>query len=87
MESLNYPKLWGKNPKEVVRNLKKFNSKYVLIYQKNKTEINNKWIQEKFKVIGTLDWSIFFYNELDKESIWDDNKYIPKWFLLKLENN
>ena len=56
---------WGKSPKQVKKNLKNFQTKYALVYQKTGSDLNNKWKKENFKIISTLDWSIFLKKELD----------------------
>ena len=81
VEETNYPNspvIWGRKVSEVLKNLKSWNTKYVVIYQDKKSKLNIKW-DKNFKCLKSLDFSKYSLNE----SIVEFNMDLPKFFLLE----
>ncbi|MFH1320665.1 MAG: hypothetical protein ABII90_08435 [Bacteroidota bacterium] len=83
---LNYegaPQIWGRDVESVKKNMKYWKADYVIIYQENSPEIENKWEKDGFEFVNEFDWDKF------KEDFKDYKRYSNvslKWFLLKKRN-
>ncbi len=72
---------WGRSTTKVSDNLKKFQTKYVVIYQENKSTIDEKWKNSGYKLLSSFDW-------VNYKNVFLGNKIILKnnslsWFLLE----
>lgn len=77
------PEFWGREPEDVLANLKHWNSEYVLIYQPTQTELDKKWHAAGFSEVANMDWSELVEAHLDNARCWPSDRPIPKWFLLE----
>ena len=81
VEETNYEgsiNLWGRDENSIIKNLKNFNSKYVVIYQATNTKLETKW-GKNFFLIDSLDFGKYNLSE----QITEFNTSIPKFFLFK----
>jgi hypothetical protein len=71
------PDCWGREPKEVIRNLTDWNADFAMIYQVNNDEIENKWQDSGFRIVSTVDGEAY---ESDKKKIswWLLERPVPK---------
>ena len=73
--------LWGRDLFKVLENCNIFKASYVLIYQESGSELDQKWNKD-FLLVSELDWSDYI-DEINQKRIWAEERYIPKWFILK----
>ena len=78
---LNYegaPDFWGREVNEVLERANQWKIDYVLIYQRENTILDDKWLKAGFQITGEFDWKNF--HELKDQPIFPK----PKWWLLKI---
>jgi hypothetical protein len=80
--SIDSPEFWGREPEDVIANIKLWDADHVLIYQETESSLEPKWLQNGFTELAQLDWTPLLKNELKGESCWG-NHLTPKWFLLQ----
>ena len=77
------PNCWGRTKNEVLENLLRWKTKYVVVYQEGSSSLDSNW-KEDFKELASFDWRDFvpiFKNTKP----WSPNLLPPKWFLLKYQ--
>ena len=84
---LNYqgaPGFWGRDVNSVLKNIKLWKTKYVIIYQTDKPSLDSKWTDAGFKVLNKFSWKD--YLQLLGEDIPFKGE-APYWWLLKIPVN
>ena len=80
---LNYegaPEIWGRRPDEVLANLDRWETDYVIIYQQEGGVLDPEWQKAGFSKEGEFDWQAF---EADFQYHKNFELGDLKWFLLK----
>ncbi|TGO02868.1 hypothetical protein PN36_17470 [Candidatus Thiomargarita nelsonii] len=72
------PEFWGRNVKEVLRNVEQWKVDYVVIYQDNDTELDKEWLDAGFESLTEFCWK-------DYSTLLQGTTLLtPTWWLLKL---
>lgn len=79
------PHIWGREILEVVKQCRKWEANYALIYQDTGTELDEGWLV-KFKLVDIFDWGEYLDGK-DNHLLWPEGKPAPRLFLLKLNAN
>ena len=80
---MNYegaPEFWGRDVGSVQKNIEHWNVDYVVVYQNAGTELDAKWQDAGFKVLGDFSWKEY------EEDLSGSRPYkgpTPTWWLLK----
>ena len=73
------PNCWGREPEEVLENIKTWDADYAMVYQKDLNELDQKWNNAGFKVINHVTWQ---KNEFkSKDNIWFPYMDVSFWLL------
>ena len=84
---LNYqgaPDFWGRDINSVLKNIKLWKAKYVIIYQIDNSSLESKWNDDGFKVLSKFSWKNYMH--LLGEDIPFKGE-APDWWLLKIPVN
>ena len=73
------PNCWGREPNEVLENIKTWDADYALVYQKDLQALDPKWSNTGFKIISHVTWK---ENEFkSKDNIWFPYTDLSWWLL------
>lgn len=80
---LNYegsPDFWGREVKDVEKQMKVWHANYVVIYQESDSELEKKWKEAGFRVLSHFSWAKY---EKEFAYIRPYSGHTPDWWLLQ----
>ena len=80
---ISSPDFWGREPHEVLVNLKLWNADHIIVYQNTGSCLEKKWLNNQFVELAQFDWGPLWEKELEGDLCWGSHQPAPKWFLLK----
>ena len=71
------PEFWGREVNQVLDNIRKWKTDFVVVYQEKEIHLNEKWVQAGFLSLTEFDW------KESSISLGENSMPKPKWWLLQ----